>query len=134
MTISDAKDLTILVIDDEPFVRATISEILATIGVTMLLEADSARAAMTQILAVRPHLVLCDIHMPGEDGLAFVRRLRNAPDANVSGIPVVMLTSDSTEGAVLKAKDLKVEGYLVKPVSVTALKRAMERALKVPLA
>ncbi len=42
-----------------------------------------------------------------------------------------MLTSDATEGAVLTAKQLRVEGYVVKPMSVNAVKSVIERTLKV---
>lgn len=128
----ELKQLRILVIDDEAFVRTTICQILTTIGIGGIYEAADAKAALAQVERLRPHLVFCDIHMPGADGLAFVRQLHKTPDANVSSIPVVMLTSDNSEESVMTAKGLKVQGYLIKPVSIATVKRAIERALDIP--
>ena len=133
MAETDLKRLKILLIDDEWFVRSTIRQILIQIGITNIYEADNVEAGMKETLRVQPDMVLCDIHMPGTDGLAYVARLRKAPIPAVAAIPVVMLTSDSTEEAVTTAKDLHVSGYLVKPVSIATVKRAIERALKITL-
>ena len=133
MAETDLKRLKILLIDDEWFVRSTIRQILIQIGITNIYEADNVEAAMKETLRVQPDMVLCDIHMPGTDGLAYVARLRKAPIPTVAATPVVMLTSDSTEEAVTTAKELHVGGYLVKPVSIAAVKRSIERALKITL-
>jgi two-component system chemotaxis response regulator CheY len=135
MSDVDLRRLKILLVDDEPFIRLTIRQILIQIGVppSNLYEAGDAKAAILETLRIRPSLVLCDIHMPGEDGFAYVAGLHKAPIPDVANIPVVMLTSDSGEEAVLTAKGLKVAGYLVKPVSIAAVKKSVERALKVTL-
>ncbi|MGE5502903.1 MAG: response regulator [Actinomycetota bacterium] len=96
-------------------------------------EAGTARAGATETMRMRPHMVLCDIHMPDDDGFVYVEHVRKAPIPEVAATPIVMRTSDSTEEAVLTARQLKVEGYLVKPVSIAAVRKAVERALKVEL-
>jgi two-component system chemotaxis response regulator CheY len=135
MTVPDVRRLKILLIDDEPFIRSTIRQILVQLGIPQanVYEAGTAKAGMMETLRMRPHLVLCDIHMPEEDGFVYVSYLGKAPMPEVAAIPVVMLTSDSTEEAVKTAKGLKVNGYLVKPVSISSVKRAVERALGVTL-
>ena len=132
MTI-DLYKLKVLLIDDEPFIRATLSQILVNIGIKNIYQTDSVQAGLGETVRVRPDLVFCDIHMPGEDGFVYVSEIRNDPLPGVAAIPVVMLTSDSGQEAVLTAKDLKVNGYLVKPVSHNAVKKSIERALKVTL-
>lgn len=136
MTAPDLRRLKVLLIDDEQFIRSTIRQILVQIGIPQanVYEAASAKAGMAETLRMRPNLVLCDIHMPDELGFVYVSFLRSSNIPDVSVIPVVMLTSDSTEEAVMAAKGLKVDGYLVKPVSISAVKKALERALKVTLA
>ncbi|OAN51254.1 hypothetical protein A6A04_16495 [Paramagnetospirillum marisnigri] len=129
----DLKRLKVLLIDDEWFVRSTIRQILIQIGLNNIYEAGDVEAAIKETMRTQPHLVLCDIHMPGDDGLVYVAKLRKAPLPNVAAIPVVMLTSDSTEEAVTTAKNLHVDGYLVKPVSIASVKKAIERALKITL-
>ncbi|AVM74854.1 response regulator [Magnetospirillum gryphiswaldense] len=135
MTAPDLRRLKVLLVDDEPFIRSTIRQILVQIGIPQanVYESASAKAGISETLRMRPNVVLCDIHMPEEDGFVYVAQLRKAPIADVAQIPVVMLTSDSTEEAVLTAKGLKVDGYLVKPVSIAAVKKSLERALKVSL-
>ncbi|KIL99345.1 Chemotaxis regulator - transmits chemoreceptor signals to flagelllar motor components CheY [Paramagnetospirillum magnetotacticum MS-1] len=135
MSESELRRIKVLLVDDEPFIRLTIRQILIQIGIppSNVYEAENVKAAVGETLRVRPSVVLCDIHMPGDDGFAYVATLRTAPLPDVAAIPVVMLTSDSGEEAVMTAKGHKVAGYLVKPVSIGAVKKAIERALKVIL-
>ena len=123
----------VLMIDDEPFIRATLGQILSNIGFKGIYQADSVQAGLSEFMRVNPALVFADIHMPGEDGFVFVSEIRNDPSPTAAATPIVMLTSDSGQEAVMTAKDNKVNGYLVKPVSVNSVKKAIERALKVTL-
>ena len=134
MTV-DLRRLKVLLIDDDPFLRTTIRQILDLVGVAgaNVYEAESALAGMKETLRMRPDLVFCDIHMPQEDGFVYVGHLRESRIADVAKTPVVMLTSDSREKAVVTAKQMKVDGYLVKPISINAVKVAIERALKTNL-
>jgi DNA-binding NarL/FixJ family response regulator len=129
----DPRKLKVLLIDDEPFVRVIITQILHALGVRDIYEANSVRAGMSETLRIRPDLVFCDVHMPGEEGLVYVAELRNTSIPEIAATAVVMLTSDSGGKTVATARELRVNGYLVKPVSLTAVKRAMERALKLSL-
>ncbi|PWC52572.1 response regulator [Azospirillum sp. TSO22-1] len=129
MAVIDFKRLRILLVDDEWFIRSTIRQMLRQIGVVNTYEAEGAAAGIAETLRVKPHLVLCDVHMPDGDGLSYLGELRKAVIPSVAETPVVMLTSDGTPDVVLGAKDLKVSGYLLKPVSPAALKKAIERAL-----
>lgn len=132
MAVIDFKRLRILLIDDEWFIRSTIRQMLRQIDVINTYEAEGAAAGIAETLRVKPHLVLCDVHMPDADGLSYLGDLRKAVIPSVAETPVVMLTSDGTPDVVLSAKDLKVSGYLLKPVSPAALKKAIERALSAP--
>ena len=136
MTPIDCRRLKVLLVDDEPFIRATIRQILVLIGIPQanVYEAGDVKAGVAETLRMRPNLVLCDIHMPGDDGFAYLAALAKAPIPEVAAIPVVMLTSDSGEEAVRAAKGHHVAGYLIKPVSVAAVRKAVERALNATLA
>ena len=129
----DPRKLKVLLIDDEPFIRTTLSQILLNIGIKNVYQCDSVNAGLDETVRVRPDLVFCDIHMPGEDGFVYVSEVRNDAIAAVAATPVVMLTSDAAHEPVRTAKAMRVNGYLVKPVSHAAVKKAIERALKVAL-
>ena len=135
MTSADSRNLKFVLIDDEPFLRQTLRQILVHIGIPQanVYEADAAGTGMNETLRIRPSLVFCDIHMPVADGFAFLENLRGSALAAVATTPVIMLTSDATEEAVLTARNHKVSGYLVKPVSINTVKKSIERALKVTL-
>lgn len=132
MTAIDPQRMTILLIDDDPFIRSTLREILVQIGVppSNVHEADSPDSGLTATLRNRPNLVFCDVHMPAGDGFAYVAKLRHAAHGDVTTTPVVMLTADATKAAINTAMGLQVEGYLVKPASVATVRRAMDWALK----
>jgi two-component system chemotaxis response regulator CheY len=118
-------EIVALLIDDEYFIRATMRQLLYQLGILDVQEAADGASGLMQVKVSEPDIIFCDIHMPVLDGLTFVRELRAT-----SQIPVVMLTSDQAEKSVVMAKNLKVNGYLVKPVSFAAVQRAVERALK----
>jgi len=64
----------------------------------------------------KPDLIILDIVMPGLDGIRALQFIRKH-----SGTPILMLTSESEISIVKKAIDLGADGYIVKPVSTTAL-------------
>ena len=124
------RDLRILVIEDESFSRRIITGLLRQIGYVHVEEARDGEEGMRETLRTRPHVVLCDIHMQPLDGLGYLSRLRDHPDDQVAATPVVFLTGDKQEETVLSAKQLKVDGYLVKPVSLALLKQHLDKMLK----
>ena len=67
----------------------------------------------------RPELVLLDIMLPGEDGLAILRRLQST--AETKDIPVVMLTAKGTELDKVHGLELGADDYIVKPFGMAEL-------------
>ena len=102
---------TILVLDDDPDIRAVIQRYLSQAGYQVL-AAESAEAAAECVAQQRPDLVIADINLPGASGVDFVASLRR--DAALGRVPVVYLTAleENTELAV------RTLGYplLAKPV------------------
>jgi len=66
-----------------------------------------------------PHVVILDIMLPGDDGLAILKRLRHNPQH--TNLPVMMLTAKSGELDKVKGLDLGADDYLTKPFSVMEL-------------
>lgn len=82
-----------------------------------------------QTLIVKPHLVLCDIHMEPLDGMKYLSTIRGINQPEIARTPVIFLTSDAGQEKVLRAKELNVTGYMVKPVSVNDVKKQINRTL-----
>ena len=72
----------------------------------------------------RPHLILLDLRLPKIDGLEVLKILKNDP--SLSAIPVVILTTSSTEADITKAYDHHVNSYLVKPLDFENFSKLLE--------
>ena len=124
---ADARRL-ILVVDDEPSVRAMV---LASIRVQAtryrVIEAGNATEAVVQAKQHQPDLVLLDVALPDHDGFWVCRSLKTGSDT--SHIPVVMLTAMSLASDREQALEAGADGYIVKPFSPRALLEELERRL-----
>ena len=106
----------LLVVDDEPAVRTSLERALTLEGYDVELAADGAEA-LTRIEARPPDAVVLDILMPGLDGLAVCRRLREQG----STLPVLMLTARDAVGDRVAGLDAGADDYLVKPFALEEL-------------
>ena len=122
---------SVLIIEDEGHIRSIIRQILHRTGVRSIYEAEEGGQGLMETLRVKPTVVLCDIHMKPVNGLTYLANLRKVKVGEVARTPVIFLTADSERDTVLLAKDLRVDGYLVKPVSVNDVKKQLMRALDI---
>jgi len=128
ITKVDFSQLNILVIDDSPFVRKLVEEVLTSFGVGGIFSTDSADKAFAQMEANCPDLIICDWQMHPVDGLTFLRKLRQDFAARYPAIPFIMLTGHSANEDVSKAIGEGANSYIVKPFSAQTL---MNHLLKV---
>src|SRR4051812_40008674 len=115
----------ILLVDDEPAIRLTVGAILRMHGYTVD-TADGGEQALERLAAAHYDLVLTDLRMDkvsGMDVLAAVKK--HLPSA-----VTVMMTGHGSVDAALEALHLGAAEFLMKPVSVDALKMAVERSLE----
>ncbi len=109
-TINTHKD-KILIVDDNDDLRSYIRSCLE--DKYMLLEANNGREALSLARSKMPHLIICDIMMPGIDGLEFCRLIKS--DISTSHIPVILLTAKTGVEAQLAGYHEGADEYLVKP-------------------
>ena len=84
------EEVGVLVVDDQPAFRQAMATVVeATDGFVLLGSACSGEEALVLAAALRPRLVLMDVHLPGIDGVEAARRLRAAGD----GPGVVLLST-----------------------------------------
>lgn len=121
----------ILVIDDEPMARIAICKALGRLGIRELRQAEDGYAGLKETMDFLPDLVFCDVHMPRMPGLEYLEKVRASPMESINDTPVIFLTSEQQEDVVIIAKSLKVDGYIVKPVTIAPLRKSIERILKV---
>jgi len=133
MVTNEFAHLNALIIDDESMMRTLLTSLLHEIGFAKILDAEDGAQAF-RVLKDNPNIdiVICDLEMPIIGGLEFVEMLRTSTDISNPKIPVLIITGHSETKNVHKAVRLGIHGFLVKPVSHTALKGHIIRALKHP--
>lgn len=123
------EQVRVLVLEDEDHIRRIICRLLRQIGFRLIHDAANGADGFKELLRVKPQVILCDIHMEPIDGLTFLRKLRGLGKPEFTRIPVIFLTADAQRETVVEAKDLRVDGYLVKPVSPKQLKERIDAVL-----
>jgi CheY-like chemotaxis protein len=122
---SNAK--TVLVVDDEPVLRAIVREILHEEGYAVI-EAADGRVMLEMMAKERPDLVLMDVMMPGIDGREAYRQLRLHPEHR--DVPVVMMSA----GVRPIKLDPSIAGFMAKPFDISQLVELVVRLIGHPLA
>ncbi len=116
-----------LIVDDSPTVRRQLSLALHQIGLDSEAVA-SAREALEVLAMRRYELVLADVVMPDMDGYRLTRTIKR--NRALRGIPVVILTSRSSPFDLARGALAGCNSYLVKPVSMQALRDTVQRQLR----
>jgi two-component system response regulator AlgR len=119
------ESLRILIVDDEPLAIERMERLLASVdGVDVAGTASDGAAALRQIGALAPDVVLLDIAMPEIDGMAVARAIARDPETSARMSIIFVTAFDSFA---IEAFDLAAADYLLKPVSPERLARAIDR-------
>jgi DNA-binding NtrC family response regulator len=115
---------TILIVDDEQAARYGLRRALE--AKYRIAEADSAEAAREALAREQPDLVLLDVVLPGQDGLSFLRWMREQG----SEVPVLMVSALDTAKTAVEALQLGAADYLVKGFELDELRQRVANLLK----
>lgn len=114
----------VLIVDDSPVLRIMLSEMLKTLGHTVVGEADSAAAGLKAFREKKPDLVTLDISLPDENGLQVLEKLRKIDPA----AKVIVVTGNDQKAVEEKALALRALGVLHKPFDEAELASMLEKA------
>jgi len=114
----------ILVIEDEPGIRAVL-RVLLEAEKYRVIEAGSAERGEIEARSHKPDLVLIDLGLPDEDGVAVIRRLREW-----SPIPIVVLSARTMESQKVAALDAGADDYVTKPFGAPELLARVRAGLR----
>ncbi len=113
--------LRILVVDDNPDIRATLHDLLEMQGHQVDVAEDGPQA-LERVLALQPHVALVDIGLPGMDGCAVARMLRQDPTVRTR---LVAMTGYGQAEDRKRALDAGFDAHVVKPVDLDDLSRLL---------
>jgi two-component system OmpR family response regulator len=120
----------ILVVDDDAEIRTLLSEFLTRQGLNVTAVADG-RGMDTAMEEGQFDLVVLDLMLPGEDGIALCRRLRTR-----TTVPIIMLTARGEEADRIAGLETGADDYLPKPFNprelLARIKSVMRRARTLP--
>jgi CheY-like chemotaxis protein len=136
--MNDPKSKTILVVDDEPDVRAFIGAALEDAGFVVTM-AGNGLDAYNLVKHSKPDLITLDLVMPRQSGVMFYKRLRANP--KWVDIPVLVITAHARDDlgqedfdALMKGRDVpEPTGYLEKPIQPGTLVQRVAATLGVTL-
>lgn len=128
-----AKQQNILVVDDERTIREVVRRYLELEGFNVI-EADTGPLALDILSREHPDLIVLDIMLPGIDGLAITRKLRNpseyAPLSIKGEIPIIFLTARTEEIDRITGFEVGGDDYMVKPFSPRELVARVKAVLR----
>ncbi len=114
--------LRAIVVDDEPLARDELVFLLEQLGVEVVGQAGNAGGALALLDEAAPDVVFVDLRMPGPDGLALAESVMKRR----SEVSIVVVSAHD-DGAI-RAYEAGVVDYLLKPVRLERLEKAVERA------
>lgn len=123
--MSEPKVIRVMLVDDHAVVREGLARFLfVDKGLELVGEAENGDEAVRRAQLLHPDVVLMDLKMPGLDGVAATRKIRES----CPGTRVIVLTSFAEDGMVQGALQAGANGYLLKNVTAAELAAAIRAA------
>jgi len=125
----DPKNLNILVVDDVENMRKIVVNMLKDLEITKVFQAEDGMDALNTLRLpnVKFDLVILDWMMPKMSGIEVLREIRN--DSALAKQPVLMLTAEAEKESVIEAIKLRVNGYIIKPVTQGKLEEKLKEII-----
>jgi two-component system, chemotaxis family, chemotaxis protein CheY len=125
----DLRRVSVVVLDDIPNMRRLLGEVLRGLGCGRVYECATTDAALQLVISRRADIVLADVALNGEDGLAFVRQVRALGDPELAATPIVMISAHSTRTRVEAACRAGATCFLAKPITIQGIADHLTRAV-----
>lgn len=116
----------ILLVEDNPIEAAALNCLVRQAGFDVITASD-AEVGFQRLLAEEFELLLCDLHLPGENGFDLCRRVKHSP--RLRRLPVVLLTRLTDPLNVLRGLEAGADGFISKDLNETHLVRRLQRVL-----
>lgn len=123
----EARMRVVWIVDDDDEMSHAVTLMLQLLDYSVETFRDARSAAQKLIAGGRPELIVLDINMPEVTGIDMLEFLKMRPD--LKHIPVVMLSSETTDAQVDEAMKIGANAFVFKPVTLDELEAAIHKAL-----
>ncbi|ASB47666.1 hybrid sensor histidine kinase/response regulator transcription factor [Alkalitalea saponilacus] len=124
-SVSDSKLPVLVVVEDDLDLSGYLKSFFSKKFVTHLFM--NGKDAFDEIVNIMPDLVICDVMLPGMDGVQLTGKLKSREET--SHIPVVMLTARSGEDNIVEGLSIGADSYITKPFSISVLEAQVNSLL-----
>ncbi|RXJ67194.1 hypothetical protein CRV08_11420 [Halarcobacter ebronensis] len=119
------ENLTVLYAEDEDFIRENVVEALEFMRINVIAVKDGYEAYI-EYLKQKPNIIITDIEMPGMSGLELAEKIRKVDNKT----PIVITTAYTNVEYFLKAVELQLIKYLLKPITLIDLKNTLNKCVE----
>lgn len=122
----EAKEHTVLVIDDNPDILNYLKDMLS--DTYTVLQAENGDMGFEKASAEIPDLIICDVMMPGKDGITVCKELKS--QITTSHIPIILLTARTATVYEIEGLQTGADDYITKPFNARIIKARMKNLLE----
>jgi DNA-binding response OmpR family regulator len=115
------------IIDDDEEMRQAIKLMLELLKFEVKIYRNAPSASRELLAGVQPNVIILDIMMPGVSGIDMLEFMRQ--EKNFTDVPIVMLSSETTDVQVDEAMELGADAFVFKPVTLDELENAIKKAI-----
>ncbi|MEI8395412.1 MAG: response regulator [Rhodospirillaceae bacterium] len=119
--------LSVLVVEDEPFTRMVITRVIEGLGCAAVYQADDGGAGITILQNHAVDVIICDINMKPMTGIDLLRWLRTNSDPRKHGLPLIFLTAHPDPADITTANTFGYTAFLTKPIQPDLMRDALRR-------
>jgi CheY-like chemotaxis protein len=127
----DLTGIHAFLIEDNEDTRVLVGDTLEHCGAVVSVY-SSADAAMADLPEFLPTVFICDLSMPGLDGLQFMRRMRAMPAERGGAVPAIAITAYYEDYAAASALEAGFNAYMLKPIKLEELARLVREIASAP--
>lgn len=120
----ELKNLILMIVEDESELKASLTQALAPYFHT-LIQAKDGEEGFKKFKKYKPHLVITDVFMPIKDGLDMAKEIKNIS----KNTPIIVLSALIEKDRLLRAIDINIDKYLVKPFKKEELLASIQKVV-----
>lgn len=126
------RNVRVLIVDDQDFIRSLLRHILGVLGCTHITDRSDGESAWESICDSPPDLLIVDWEMEPMDGIKLVKKVRSDPESPDKFMPIIMITAHSERPRIIAARDSGVNEFVMKPVSAKTLFSRLNAVIEHP--